>query len=590
MTLIVRSATRVALAGAAAVALAATITPTVWAVPGAPAHLQVARTGADSTDLQITWSAVSGIDHYTVNVFDGTTDNASVVPSSATAFMYDGTGNCTRYRVSVSAVKADGTSATTGEYWVPALAPGAVSALSWNGKGDEQPSTLSWAPPSIRSDQPPTQYDVRVTMVATGKVVLAKSVTDPSIAIPGLEANRLYKARVEAVNQFGTCASPTLLLRGAKTTMTPPRKLTAVRDAGVPATVRVSWEAPDWTGANTVTGYELSYSSGGKPAWMMASGTTAELSLDPTKDWEFAVHAVGSGKASAPSKPFTLHRIGGSGTPELDPAITIKQSGAKVVVTIDGPVGSNTKYPKLAVAIAPTMDEKGFREKHTVSNRATKVVFGDVPCGVYTVLVTGQGATGAKEFGRSILDLCDSDLMKAADWKVIGGKAEITGNKVFINYGSRVLSVRPRTSQDMLFASDVDFQQGNGWGVYTRSAWDSGHVTTGYSFQYDTGLGNKFIIRLWTGDKSTDKECGTPVAQTKFPAGMTVFGKHRVVVVVSGDSLYATVDGVRMFDVPSLTKAITDSKCAMPVPNGTQVALRTWTSDTLITFTDTTLR
>jgi hypothetical protein len=242
------------------------------------------------------------------------------------------------------------------------------------------------------------------------------------------------------------------------------------------------------------------------------------------------------------------------------------------------------------VAVAPTVDNKGFRDTHIVTNRATKVVFGKVPCGVYTVLVNGHGAGATKEFGRSVLSLCDSEVMKAADWKVVGGKAEIAGETVFINYGSRVLSVRPRTSQDMVFASDVDFQKGNGWGVYTRSTWDAGHVTTGYSFQYDTGIGNKFIIRLWTGDKSSDRECGTPIAATAFPAGMSAFGKHRVVVVVSGDSLYATVDGIRMFDVPSLTKAITDSKCAMPVPTGTQVALRTWTSDTLITFKDTTVR
>ena len=45
-----------------------------------------------------------------------------------------------------------------------------------------------------------------------------------------------------------------------------------------------------------------------------------------------------------------------------------------------------------------------------------------------------------------------------------------------------------------------------------------------------------------------------------------------------------------MFDVPSLTKAVTTSKCAMPVPEGSQVALRTWNADSLVTFTDTRVR
>ena len=297
---------RVALAGVAAFAMAALTAPAAHAVPGAPARLQVVRTGADATDLQVTWSAVTGIDHYTVNVFDGTTDHATVVPSTNTAFVYDGTGNCTRYRVSVSAVKADGAAATTNQYWVPALAPGSVSKLAWNGKGDELPSTLSWAPPTIRSETPPTHYDVKVTALATGKVLVDKAVTDTSIGIPGLAADRLYKARVEAVNAFGTCASPMLLLRGAKTTMTPPRKVTAVRDAAVPATVRVSWQAPEWTGAHTLKGYELAYSNGGTTNWKLTADTTTEVSLDPTKDWEFAVRALGTSKGSPLSKPFSL--------------------------------------------------------------------------------------------------------------------------------------------------------------------------------------------------------------------------------------------------------------------------------------------
>ncbi len=234
-------------------------TNTSWAVPGAPATLQVVRTGADSTDLQITWSAVAGVDHYTVNVFDGTTDDATVVPAGTTAFVYDATGNCTRYRVTVSAVKPDGQSATTGEYWVAALAPGSVSNLAWNGKGDEQPSQLTWSPPAIRSEKLVTRYEVRVTAVRDGKLILSQATSGTGMGIPGLEANRMYKARVQAFNEFGTCASPTLLLRGAKTAMTPPSRLAAVRDAGVPAVIVVSWKAPEWKGASALTGYEVAY-------------------------------------------------------------------------------------------------------------------------------------------------------------------------------------------------------------------------------------------------------------------------------------------------------------------------------------------
>lgn len=565
-------------------------TNTSWAVPGAPATLQVVRTGADSTDLQITWSAVAGVDHYTVNVFDGTTDDATVVPAGTTAFVYDATGNCTRYRVTVSAVKPDGQSATTGEYWVAALAPGSVSNLAWNGKGDEQPSQLTWSPPAIRSEKPVTRYEVRVTAVRDGKLILSQATSGTGMGIPGLEANRMYKARVQAFNEFGTCASPTLLLRGVKTAMTPPSRLAAVRDAGVPAVIVVSWKAPEWKGASALTGYEVAYRTGsGAPTWVLVSGeqtTSVHLSLDPAKDWDFQVRAVGGAKASSLTKPVTVYRLGGSGKPEMDPAVTIKSAGARVIVDISGPVGSNGKYPKLDVTITPTIGDARFHDHHLVSNRASKVVFGDVPCGTYTVQVTGLGPAGSKEFGRSVLDLCNTDLLKASDWKLIGGRAEITGTKVFLNYGSRVLSLRPRTSQDVVFTSDVNYEQGNGWGVWVRSTFSGAVVTSGYTFQYDKGQGNNFIVRVW----NADKECSTPIAQTKFPATLSVFGKHHIVVVVSGDSLYATVDGIRMFDVPSLTKAVTTSKCAMPVPEGSQVALRTWNADSLVTFTDTRVR
>jgi hypothetical protein len=553
-----------------------------------PATLRVSRVGPDLTDLQIVWSAVGGIDHYSVKVFDGTTDHTTVVPAGTTAFVFDGTGTCTRYRVSVSAVKGDGSGGRTGEYWVPALAPGAVSALQWNGKGDDQPSQLTWGPPSVRSEKPATRYDVLVTAVRDGKTLLSTSTTESQVGIPGIEANRLYKARVQAHNEFGTCSSPTLLLRGAKTSMTPPRKVSAMRDPSVANTVNVSWVAPDWTGSASMTGYEIAYTSGNKTQWALVPderATSASLSLDPTKDWEFQVRAVGSGKASPLSKAVTLFKVGATGKPEMDPSVEISHSGAKVVVDISEPVGSSAKYPRLDVRISPTLDA-GFSDRHRISNRARKIVFGDVPCGVYTVQVTGLGASITKEFGREILNLCSKELLAAQDWKLVSGKAQISGTKVFINYGSRVLSTRPRTSADMVFISSVNFEQGNGWGVWARSRWTGSYVHSGYTFQYDTGYDNKFIIRLWR----EDKECGSPIAQTRFPSTMSAYGKHRVVVIVSGDSIYATVDGNRIFDVPSLTRAIADSKCTMPPPDGDQVGLRTWTSNTRVTFTDTAVR
>ena len=343
----------------------------------APAHLRVARVGSDSTDLAVTWSAVSGIDHYAVTVFDGSTDDVTVVAKDTTSLVYAGSGTCTRYRVVVAAVYPDGGIGRTGTYWVAALAPGAVSKLAWNGKGDESPSQLSWAPPALRSEKPAKDYSVKVSSLSTGKEILATTTSGMSVDVPGLDSNRLYKAKVQAMNAFGTCATATLMIRGAKTTMTPPRKPSIVRDPSVPNKVSVSWLEPEWTGSASVSGYEVAYRSGGKVAWQLVSGarnTEAQLDLDPTKDWDVQVRAVGSGKATPLTQSVTLYRLGASGRPETDPSVTISQSGAKVIVAIDGAVGSSSRYPKVDIRIAPTLDGKGFRDQHLISNHASRVV------------------------------------------------------------------------------------------------------------------------------------------------------------------------------------------------------------------------
>ena len=89
---------------------------------------------------------------------------------------------------------------------------------------------------------------------------------------------------------------------------------------------------------------------------------------------------------------------------------------------------------------------------------------------------------------------------------------------------------------------------------------------SGYSFQYDpgyanvnAGFGKALLLRLW----ENGKECGTPIAKVKWPKGLEVNDKHKIVVVNEGDTLYASIDGIKMFDVPSLKTAIKTSGCKM---------------------------
>ena len=115
---------------------------------------------------------------------------------------------------------------------------------------------------------------------------------------------------------------------------------------------------------------------------------------------------------------------------------------------------------------------------------------------------------------------------------------------------------------------------------------------SGYSFQYDpgyanvnAGFGKALLLRLW----ENGKECGTPIAKVKWPKGLEVNDKHKIVVVNEGDTLYASIDGIKMFDVPSLKTAIKTSGCKMAEPDGTEVGFRSWNASSSVLFENTTL-
>ena len=95
---------------------------------------------------------------------------------------------------------------------------------------------------------------------------------------------------------------------------------------------------------------------------------------------------------------------------------------------------------------------------------------------------------------------------------------------------------------------------------------------------------NAFIIRHWY----QGRECWQPIAKTGFPKDFDIFGTHRLVVVVEGDTVWATVDGQEVFRVPSLQQAVAGSPCRWPLPEGTRIGFRTW-STTSAVFEGTTL-
>jgi hypothetical protein len=83
--------------------------------------------------------------------------------------------------------------------------------------------------------------------------------------------------------------------------------------------------------------------------------------------------------------------------------------------------------------------------------------------------------------------------------------------------------------------------------VYYRA--DGKANISGYSFQYDPGLGNKFVVRTVTGGSES-----APIASFNMPAGFPIYGtQHDIVIKVVGDKHVITVDGQQVLSFTNAT-------------------------------------
>ena len=590
------AAVAVAAAGASLVGFTPASAAVASATVAVPGGLQVGRAGADLSTLNITWKPVAGAARYTVTVFDGVNQNAFNVAADATSFTYTGAGECTRYRVVVTAWDAAGGSASTNPFLVAPLAPGGITNMTLNRSNDGGTATIGWtAPPAGSSYAPVANYKVLFRALADGSVLVERNSPDAGETVTGLEAARTYVAEIVPTNEFGSCAPSKILVRGPQPSA--PTKVSAVRDENDPQTVNVSWTPSAWTGYTPLTGQQIGVRNpAGQVKWvdLPADATTAAVRLPNDTRWSVWIRGVNGAAIGEISKEFFLEKPGAVGTPAIDPKVTINEAEGKVAVTFDGPVGSSTAYPSMTVAIAGSVTDAGFTESQTAFNRAQTFTFDQVPCGAYTIVVTGTGGVGSQEFGRKMINRCDTGLVKAENWKLVYGRATIAGNNVDMTAGNeaRVISMLPRTATDMVYSTDATLLSGSGYGIWTRAKVLNGAAVSGYTFQYDPGyekvnpgFGKALLLRVW----QDGRECGTPIARVQWPAGLDVAATHKVTVVTKGDTLYATIDGTKMFDVPSLKQALADSKCGMAEPTGSQVGFRTWSSEGKATFRNTTI-
>jgi prepilin-type N-terminal cleavage/methylation domain-containing protein len=161
--------------------------------------------------------------------------------------------------------------------------------------------------------------------------------------------------------------------------------------------------------------------------------------------------------------------------------------------------------------------------------------------------------------------------MTATDWKVVFGQATLVGTTVDIPVNARVMSVRPAATSDLAFATTATLRSGQGgYGIWVRASLATTATLSGYSFQYDVGYGNAYVLRQWY----RGSECTVPLAVSKMATGLVVYGPHSLAVTATGDSLVATLDGAKVLDVPSLSAVVARSSCAYPPATGTDTGFR----------------
>ena len=90
-------------------------------------------------------------------------------------------------------------------------------------------------------------------------------------------------------------------------------------------------------------------------------------------------------------------------------------------------------------------------------------------------------------------------------------------------------------------------ESGNGYGVYYRA--DSNPNITGYIFQYDPGLGNKFVVR-----KVVNGQEQSPFQSVNMPSGFSIYNtQHDISISLQGSQQTIKVDGQTVLNFTDTT-------------------------------------
>lgn len=546
--------------------------PTVFPAPGGIAAV---RKVENPNDFTVSWRPVRGNPHhYNVSVFANGRDTVTVVPGDQTSLDVTGIDFTTNYRITVSTRDKAGIGSTSGFVWLRAAVPGPAKDVSVTRDLATNSATMTWSLPEWPGYVPVTEYQVTAMRLTDRSVVFDTIVTGTSVTIPDLDPLRMYKLEIRSFNEYGTGPSAAHVLGNDR----PGSPLVDVveRDAVSPGVVHVTWTPPAYTGYGEITHYQVAYGSGWlRESVMVQDATSADIEVDPTRLGRVSVRACGVDSCGNYALAATLRSV--DYTPPLEastsPFVLVSGDPGYVDVETRGIVG---QYPTLIVRIVPTTQNGGFVDSHTGQNGAQIMRFGPVPTGTYMVTASGRAADGTEvELAKKIITMGSDGLLQSTDWSTIRGDSTATADVIeFSGDGeNRAFSPEMPTS-DLVMTTAATLQSGDGYTIWFRSDVNAVNLVSGYALQYDPKHANRFLIRQW----HLGTECPVTLARAQFPRGFDINGEHRLALMVSGDSVWVTLDGAELFDIGSLSELSRGNSCKFPPAWGRRIGFRSWSA------------
>jgi len=160
-------------------------------------------------------------------------------------------------------------------------------------------------------------------------------------------------------------------------------------------------------------------------------------------------------------------------------------------------------------------------------------------------IMTGEGKYLVSGESRAAQVLFSSVFDNLNGIKTIMGAWTANGklNSSLSAYENRAVFGDPTWTNYVLNTNAV-LSKGNGYGIYYRATVpNASSAINGFIFQFDPGLGNKFLVRKVINGKET-----SPIQSASMPAGFSLNTMHSISISISGDKHVIKVDGAVVLD------------------------------------------